>query len=106
MVEFEFKWTNQEATPHYCTPAPVASGSAASIAWPGFNTGATLRARQVKTLTPTLSSTLIRASSNIRIADASASGASAIDPHGTSLKEKVHRIPVMNEQQQVIGKSF
>jgi hypothetical protein len=24
MVEFEFKRTNQEVTPHYCPPAPVA----------------------------------------------------------------------------------
>jgi hypothetical protein len=51
-VEFEFKWTNQEATPHYRPSAPVAGGNAGGSARPGSNAGSTARSDQAVALPP------------------------------------------------------
>jgi hypothetical protein len=50
MTGFEFKRTNQEATPHYHPPAPAAGGSAGSTDRAGSNTGGTTRSRRPQTL--------------------------------------------------------
>jgi hypothetical protein len=57
MVKFEFKRTNQEATPHYRPLTPAMDGSAGGSARPGFNAGATARSGQTIGLTPALTST-------------------------------------------------
>jgi hypothetical protein len=58
MIEFEFKWTNQQLTPHYRPPALAVDGNIR----PDSNVNATTRVHWAKTLTSTLSSTSIGAS--------------------------------------------
>jgi hypothetical protein len=76
-INFEFKRTNQEATPHYSPPTSSTGGSAR----PGPNAAGTTRSDQAASPTPT------RLASSARAGD-SATGADATTPVGTSLMRR------------------
>jgi hypothetical protein len=76
-INFEFKRTNQEATPHYSPPTSSTGGSAR----PDPNTGGTTRSDQAASLAPTRLASLARAGD-------STTGADATTPVRTGLNEK------------------
>jgi hypothetical protein len=52
MIQFEFKWINQQTTPHYRPSATVVGDSEDNTAWPNSNMGDTARFSQTVALPP------------------------------------------------------
>jgi hypothetical protein len=73
MVEFEFKQTNQDVSPHYRPPTPAAGGSAR----PGSSVGATVRTDWAVPLVLARPGTSVRASGS--------PGALVVTPSGRAL---------------------
>jgi hypothetical protein len=80
MFTFKFKWTNQDATPHYRPPALAVGGSAGGNAQPNSNTGATARSGQAIGLPLARPATSVHRGGSIRGADSSAPYRPALEP--------------------------